>query len=194
MWSSLSTSSREIRLSFGMITKKRTGQRSLSTLINLSWASSSGRTWWLLCSMRRLSFSISSLLNWLNRSILFQTRWGFALCRQLKSQFLKLFAFLGKREDHWRCSITVSFIWLFLTSFFLVVDKSIDLVIPAHDTEVGAMAVNPEGTLIASASARGHIIKLYSIYNVINVWKAFFFKKCHVCKVFWYCKFCEEFC
>ena len=48
--------------------------------------------------------------------------------------------------------------------FFLkiVVDKSIDLVVPAHDTEVGAMAVNPEGTLIASASARGHIIKLYS--------------------------------
>jgi len=43
-----------------------------------------------------------------------------------------------------------------------VVDKSIDLVIPAHDTEIGAMAVNPEGTLIASASARGHIIKIYS--------------------------------
>ena len=162
MWSSLSTSSREIRLSSGMITKKRTGQRSLSTLINLSWASSSGRTWWLLCSMRRLSFSISSHLSWLNRSILSQIRWGFALCRQLKSQFLKLFAFLDKREDLWRSSITVSFIWLFLTSFFLVVDKSIDLVIPAHDTEVGAMAVNPEGTLIASASARGHIIKLYS--------------------------------
>ena len=46
--------------------------------------------------------------------------------------------------------------------FKIVVDKSIDLVVPAHDTEVGAMAVNPEGTLIASASARGHIIKLYS--------------------------------
>ena len=45
---------------------------------------------------------------------------------------------------------------------FIVVDKSIDLVIPAHDTEIGAMAVNPEGTLIASASARGHIIKIYS--------------------------------
>jgi WD40 repeat protein len=43
-----------------------------------------------------------------------------------------------------------------------VADKSIDLVIPAHDTEVGAMAVNPDGTLIASASARGHIIKIYS--------------------------------
>jgi WD repeat-containing protein 45 len=43
-----------------------------------------------------------------------------------------------------------------------VVDKSIDLVIPAHDTEIGAMAVNPDGTLIASASQRGHIIKIYS--------------------------------
>lgn len=41
-------------------------------------------------------------------------------------------------------------------------DKSIDLVIPAHDTEIGAMAVNPDGTLIASASKRGHIIKIYS--------------------------------
>ena len=41
-------------------------------------------------------------------------------------------------------------------------DKSIDLVIPAHDTEIGAMAVNPDGTLIASASERGHIIKIYS--------------------------------
>ena len=27
-----------------------------------------------------------------------------------------------------------------------MVDKSIDLVIPAHDTEIGAMAVNPDGT------------------------------------------------
>ena len=43
-----------------------------------------------------------------------------------------------------------------------VVDKSIDLSIAAHDTEIGAMAVNPEGTLLASASSRGHIIKLYS--------------------------------
>ena len=49
-----------------------------------------------------------------------------------------------------------------LISYFLVVDKSIDLVIPAHDTEVGAIAVNPDGTLIASASERGHIIKIYS--------------------------------
>ena len=46
--------------------------------------------------------------------------------------------------------------------FSTVVDKSIDLVIPAHDAEVGAIAVNPDGTLIASASERGHIIKIYS--------------------------------
>lgn len=41
-------------------------------------------------------------------------------------------------------------------------DKSIDLLIPAHDTEIGALAVNPDGTLLASASSRGHIIKLFS--------------------------------
>ena len=43
-----------------------------------------------------------------------------------------------------------------------VVDKSIDLLIPAHDTEIGAIAVNPEGTLLASVSNRGHIIKIFS--------------------------------
>lgn len=36
------------------------------------------------------------------------------------------------------------------------------MLIPAHDTEIGALAVNPDGTLIASASSRGHIIKLFS--------------------------------
>ena len=54
-------------------------------------------------------------------------------------------------------------LWLILSSsLHTVVDKSIDLVIPAHDGEVGAIAVNPDGTLIASASERGHIIKIYS--------------------------------
>ena len=43
-----------------------------------------------------------------------------------------------------------------------MVDKSIDLLIPAHDTEIGALAVNPEGTLLASTSVRGHIIKIFS--------------------------------
>jgi len=45
---------------------------------------------------------------------------------------------------------------------YIVVDKSIDLLIPAHDTEIGAIAVNPDGTLLASASSRGHIIKIFS--------------------------------
>ena len=51
---------------------------------------------------------------------------------------------------------------LFYHFYPIVVDKSIDLVIPAHDVEIGAMAVNPEGTLIASASGRGKVIKIYS--------------------------------
>ena len=54
---------------------------------------------------------------------------------------------------------------MLLTLLFplLVVDKSIDLQIMAHDsTEIGAIAVNNEGTLIASASVRGHIIKIFS--------------------------------
>lgn len=55
-----------------------------------------------------------------------------------------------------------STIALIICYFLLVVDKSIDLLIPAHDTEIGALAVNPDGTLIASASSRGHIIKLFS--------------------------------
>jgi WD40 repeat protein len=46
-----------------------------------------------------------------------------------------------------------------------VVDKSIPLTIQAHDTEIGALAINPEGTIIASASMRGHIIKLFSSDN-----------------------------
>jgi hypothetical protein len=44
-----------------------------------------------------------------------------------------------------------------------VVDKSIDFGIIAHEnTEIGAIAVNNDGTLIASASIRGHIIKIFS--------------------------------
>ena len=46
--------------------------------------------------------------------------------------------------------------------YFLVVDKSIDITIPAHDTEIAVIAINPEGTLIASASMRGHIIKIFT--------------------------------
>ena len=46
--------------------------------------------------------------------------------------------------------------------YFLVVDKSIDLTIPAHDTEIAVIAINPEGTLIATASMRCHIIKIFT--------------------------------
>ena len=34
----------------------------------------------------------------------------------------------------------------------IVVDKSIGINIQAHDQDIGALAVNPDGTLIASAS------------------------------------------
>jgi hypothetical protein len=61
-----------------------------------------------------------------------------------------IFIFISNKKHH---------ISIFI---FLVVDKSIDIKIAAHDTEIGALAVNPEGTLIASASERGHIIKIYS--------------------------------
>ena len=44
----------------------------------------------------------------------------------------------------------------------LVVDKSIESVIQGHESEVGALAVNPEGTLIATASVRGTIIRVFS--------------------------------
>ena len=34
--------------------------------------------------------------------------------------------------------------------------------IQAHETELGALSVNPDGTLIASASQRGTVIKIFS--------------------------------
>ena len=36
------------------------------------------------------------------------------------------------------------------------------MTIPAHDTEIAVIAINPEGTLIATASMRGHIIKIFT--------------------------------
>lgn len=45
---------------------------------------------------------------------------------------------------------------------FEVVDKSIESIIQAHESEVGALAVNSEGTLIATASIRGTIIRIFS--------------------------------
>jgi len=46
-----------------------------------------------------------------------------------------------------------------------VVDKSIDNTIAAHESDVGAMAVNAAGTLIASASTRGTVIRVWSAEN-----------------------------
>jgi WD40 repeat protein len=47
-------------------------------------------------------------------------------------------------------------------SLSIVVDKSIESVIQAHESDVGALAVNAEGTLIASASQKGTIIRIFS--------------------------------
>jgi WD40 repeat protein len=44
----------------------------------------------------------------------------------------------------------------------VVVDKSIEGKIQAHESDVGALAVNAEGTLIASASTKGTIIRIFS--------------------------------
>lgn len=41
-------------------------------------------------------------------------------------------------------------------------EKGIHVEINAHESEVGALAVNSEGTLIASASIRGTIIRIFS--------------------------------
>ena len=50
-----------------------------------------------------------------------------------------------------------------LANTFKVADKSITLGIQAHDeVEIAAMAVNNSGTLVASASERGHIIKIFN--------------------------------
>ena len=40
-------------------------------------------------------------------------------------------------------------------------DKSIESVVQAHESDVGALAVNAEGTLIASASTKGTIIRIF---------------------------------
>ena len=44
----------------------------------------------------------------------------------------------------------------------LVTDKGTHVEINAHESDVGALAVNSEGTLVASASIRGTIIRVFS--------------------------------
>ena len=154
-------SSKETKWWFGMIMRKRIEQRLRSMPTSSSWTSSSERIWWLSCLMRRLSSSTLSPLSWSSRLTHSQIQQDSALCLKLKSLSRRLFVYQDKKKVLSRFWTMVSLRFFFIHSF-LVVDKSIDLVIPAHDTEIGAMAVNPDGTLIASASKRGHIIKIYS--------------------------------
>lgn len=46
--------------------------------------------------------------------------------------------------------------------FLIVTDKASHVEVNAHESEVGAVAVNAEGTLVASASVRGTIIRIFS--------------------------------
>ena len=43
-----------------------------------------------------------------------------------------------------------------------VAENSMNSVITAQDRDLGALSVNPDGTLIASASQRGTVIKIHS--------------------------------
>lgn len=43
-----------------------------------------------------------------------------------------------------------------------VAEKSMKVLIQAHDAEIGVIAVNPNGTLIASADVSGRTIKIFS--------------------------------
>lgn len=49
-----------------------------------------------------------------------------------------------------------------ISVFSLVAENSMNSVIQAHETDLGAISVNPDGTLIASASVRGTVIKIFS--------------------------------
>lgn len=44
-----------------------------------------------------------------------------------------------------------------------VMDKSIENIVTAHESEIGALTVNSEGTLIASASTKGTLIRILSV-------------------------------
>ena len=43
-----------------------------------------------------------------------------------------------------------------------VTDKGLHIKVNAHESEVGVLAVNNEGTLVASASVKGTIIRIFS--------------------------------
>ena len=86
----------------------------------------------------------------------------YIFCTLYLTTIVDLRFFLWRYDRSFHINAFEYFHFSLFSSFLIVVDKSIDLVIPAHDTEVGAIAVNPDGTLIASASERGHIIKIYS--------------------------------
>ena len=45
---------------------------------------------------------------------------------------------------------------------FIVAEKSMKVTIQAHDDPLGVLAVNPNGTLIASADTSGRVIKIFS--------------------------------
>ena len=51
---------------------------------------------------------------------------------------------------------------IFALLFLVVAEKGLSSSIQAHDTEIGAISINPEGTLIASASQKGTVIKIFS--------------------------------
>ena len=44
-----------------------------------------------------------------------------------------------------------------------VMDKGIENIVTAHEKEIGALAVNSDGTLIASASTKGTVIRILSV-------------------------------
>ena len=43
-----------------------------------------------------------------------------------------------------------------------MIDKSVESLIKAHESEVGALAVNCQGTLVATASIKGTIIRIFN--------------------------------
>jgi len=78
-----------------------------------------------------------------------------------KRLFQKPLLFQTLSKEPSLCSITVSIQSLF-NFVCLVAEKSLKSLINAHESELGALSVNPDGTLIASASQKGTVIKIFS--------------------------------